>query len=161
MITAATLPYDQTPAIVLPVSEWKNPFAVQQVTIPSIDDTSTGEYGEFAVHYAKLKKIANDSSLWASDDAPSQSAITWAYLVIHRFEAMGLVPSKVVASAEGGTAVCFVDGGRYADIESLNSGAILGVLSDKHSQPFVWEIEQGESGIALAADRIRRFLQSP
>jgi hypothetical protein len=158
----ATLNYVPPPAIVLPVSERQNPFTHSRITVPETAQITTIEYGAFAPHFSKLRKLETDASLWPEGvDAPSTDSLVWARLVLQRFAEIGVAPSKVVASAEGGTAVCLVDGNRYADIESLNSGAILAVLSDKYSEPVVWDVEPNESGIALAIDRIRKFIYSP
>lgn len=147
------------PAIGIPVSTSENPFCNARVTAFELDEPSTLKYGRFAEHYTKLKRIEADPSLWTSEDnPPSVESVAWARQVVQKLESYDLPPTKVVASAEGGAAVCLVSGSRYADIESLNTGAILGVLSDKRNRPFVWEIEPSPRGIAQAVIRIRDFI---
>lgn len=160
--SVATLSYDHIPAIVIPVSERQNPLANPRVTIPPCESVTTSEYGKFAPHYSKLKRIATEPSLWSSDaERPSTSSLTWAQIILQRFAEINFPPTRVVASAEGGTAICFVENNKYADIESLNCGMILGVLSDRRNRPVVWEIEQSAGGIARAVDRIREFIDTP
>lgn len=86
--------------------------------------------------------------------------MAWATTALTQLQADGLLPSRVVASAEGGVGLCFVDGIKYADIECLNSGTILGVISDKRTRPVVWEVDQSAGGIARASERIREFVGS-
>jgi len=160
--SAATISYDYIPEIVIPISKRQSPLENLQITFPSYTDIITSRYGKFPVHYAKLWKIAEKASLRPNnEESPSDESIIWSYLVIQQFEAIGIPPSQVVASAEGGTAVCFVAGNKYADIESLNSGTLLGVISDKRNRPNVWEVEQSTRGIAQAALRICNFLNAP
>jgi hypothetical protein len=135
---------------------------LSHVTPPS--DASTGVVcapvaDEFAPHFAKLGKIASTPSLWPSDGTrPFDEAIESARRVLAQFQYYGLVPSRVVASAEGGVAICVVKDGKYADIECLNSGALLAVNSDKFGSPEIWEIRPETSDIALSISRIRRFI---
>ena len=115
---------------------------------------------EFAEHYAKLDSIATDPSLWPEDaERPESYAIGCASEVIGQLANDGLVPTKVVASAEGGVAICFVAGDKYADIECFNSGEMLGVISNKYNRPSAWEIEQNSDGIARATAKISCFLR--
>lgn len=118
-------------------------------------------YGKaFAEHYAKLKSLVSEPSLWPQGgERPGEAAKNWAWLVLQQLGDDDLIPAKVVASAEGGVAVCFVDGDKYADIECLNSGEILGVISNRRDRPVVWEIEQSTSDIAKATVRISEFLK--
>jgi hypothetical protein len=135
---------------------------VSHVTPPT--DSSTGivcapRSDEFAPHFAKLGEIAKTPSLWPADGKPpSNEAIALARWVLLKFRDYGLTPSRVVASAEGGVAICIVKGGKYSDIECLDSGAILAVNSDKKSLPDVWEVKPDLSDIAMSISRIRRFI---
>ena len=160
--TTATLNYDSVPAIVLPISDRQNLTASSYFSSPPTSGDATSQYGKFAPHFAKLSKIATEPSLLGEgDESPNVSALAWAFQFMQQFENMNCVPTKVVASANGGAAICFVAGNKYADIESLNSGAILGVISDKFNKPVVWEIEPNASGVAQAATRIRDFIYTP
>ena len=92
---------------------------------------------------------------------PASAATTWARLFLQAFRKDELIPTRVVASAEGGVAICFVNGKKYADIECLNTGVILGVTSNSRDRPIVWKVEQSASGVALASQRIRKFINAP
>lgn len=119
----------------------------------------TGYAKKFAEHYAKLNSIATDPVLWPKDaERPDDIAVRSAWGVIQQLAYDELLPTNVVASAEGGVAICFVVDDKYADIECLNSGEILGVTSNRRNHPAVWEIEQNPSDIAWASVRISKFL---
>ena len=132
------------------------------VLISSGTDSTTNHYAEFANHFDKLEAIEKDRSLWPEGaDAPSDLAITWALAVLQQLKADNLPPTRVVASAEGGVAICFVSGNKYVDIECLNNGAILGVTSNRRDRPTAWEIEPSVSNLTRASLRIRDFLKGP
>jgi hypothetical protein len=115
----------------------------------------------FAEHLSKLELMRTDSKLWpAGAPAPSLEAIQKAQTILLRFvfaHSM-LMPNKIVATAEGGVALCFIDGNKYSDIECLNGGAILGVTTNRRDRPIVWEVDKSVAGIDNAATRIRKFI---
>jgi hypothetical protein len=159
---AATLEYTFPPEIVAPVGQARSPRPKWTFTIPHATDATTTANAGFQAHFAKLRAIATDHALWVDDASPpSPVAIQWAQFALQELQVQALEPSRVVASAEGGAAICLVHGKKYADIECLNSGAILGVISDKSNWPAVWEIEPDARGIARAVARIREFLDAP
>ena len=113
----------------------------------------------FATHFAKLLRIRNDRSLWPENgEPPKPPTVESALIALHQLMQDMVTPTQVVASAEGGVAICFVRGEKYADIECLNDGTILGVTSNRRDRPMVWEIDPRSGGFALASSRIRRFL---
>jgi hypothetical protein len=135
------------------------PQPVTVIKLPPDVDASTNEYNDFAIHFAKLRAIETDRTLWLEGaEPPSGIAHMWARVVLQQLQADSLMPTRVVASAEGGVAICFVSREKYSDLECLNTGAILGVTSNRRDRPTVWEIEQSSSGISQALSRIRRFL---
>jgi hypothetical protein len=163
--TAATLAYDYPAEVVAFIGRAERLLPRARYSIPSdatpaTNDASSasGENANFALHFSKLNRLAIDSSLWSDAGPPSDFATAWARLVLDQLQSDRLLPTRVVASAEGGIGLCFVDGSKYADIECLNSGTILGVISDKSARPVVWEVEQNARGIARAAERIRQFI---
>jgi hypothetical protein len=166
--TAATLTYDYPPEIVASVVatvETVRPrvrYAIPSTAIPATNEatSASGENAGFALHFAKLRRLSTDAALWLEAGPPSDFATAWARLVLAQLQSDRLLPTRVVASAEGGVGLCFVDGAKYADIECLNSGTILGVTSDSSTRPLVWEVEQTAGGIARAAERIRGFINS-
>jgi hypothetical protein len=115
----------------------------------------------FGLYFAKLQLLQTDSSLCPEGaEKPQDRAIVLAFAVLSRLEDDMQRPSKVVASAEGGIAICFTKDDDYADIECFNDGAILGVTSNRRDRPDVWEIEPSASGIARASIRIRSFFSA-
>lgn len=155
----ATLEYTYPPEIIAPVGVQTNPHPEWKVTVPANPDATTGQRGGFEAHFEKLKALATDQALWADEQLPpSQNALAWARIALQDLQQNEMRPTKIVASAEGGAAICFVEGNKYADLECLNSGAILGVTSNKHDRPVVWEIEPDARGIARAVARIREFI---
>jgi hypothetical protein len=93
-------------------------------------------------------------------EKPSDYAIAWASAMLEQFLADELPPTRVVASAEGGVAICFVNGNKYADVEFLNTGEILGVVSNRRDRPVAWEVGANSAGMAGASARIREFLDA-
>ena len=158
MTSIATLPYDYPTEIAsgIAISEQ---LSLWRYRIPSNADATTIDYAGFSTHTNKLKALATDNSLWPEDaDPPSELALAWANVVINQLCDDNLLPTRIVASAEGGVGICFVDGNRYADIECLNTGAILGVISNRSDRPIVWSVQQDARGIARASERIREFM---
>jgi|ERR1700722_15064358 hypothetical protein len=114
----------------------------------------------FVEHFLKLKSLAKSCDLNNEEvEPPSKEAIARCDLVLKAFEKEGLVPSRVVASAEGGVGVCFVAGNNYADIECLNTGEILGVVTNRNDRPVVWDVGQGSDSIERACSKIAQFFQ--
>lgn len=114
---------------------------------------------QFVQYFAKLHALATDKSLLVEGtDPPSSLVLALARAILRQLETEALEPDRVVASAEGGVAICFVHGSKYSDIECLNSGEILGVISNRRDHPFVWEVDPSAGGITQAAARIRHFI---
>jgi len=114
---------------------------------------------KFIGHIHKLEELAKKQELLPEiAENPSPKALTLAKFVFEQLQKDELSPSKTVASAEGGVAFCFVAGDKYADIECLNSGEILGVTTNRRDRPSVWEIQLNQSEVARATERIRQFI---
>jgi len=90
-----------------------------------------------------------------SADPPNRDAQVSAWQVISALESRALPPTRVVASSEGGVAICFVKGNRYADIECLNSGEILAVMYEATNEPHAWEISGRGGELIGAIEQIR------
>jgi hypothetical protein len=69
-----------------------------------------------------------------------------------------MVPDRVAPSAQGGVGICFDNGGKYGDIEVLNTGEILATTSDRRALPEVWEVKPTDLKGALG--KIVRFVNS-
>ena len=160
----ATNHYDYIPPIVAAAAERQSPLANSVITVSSDPvPPTTIEYGQFTPHFAKLKKLATDSRLWSSEsEPPSIEALAWSQVILQRFFDQDVPPARVVASAEGGAALCFIDGNKYADIESLNTGGDSRChFLTQRNKPVAWEIEPSEIGIARAVERVRNFIVTP
>jgi hypothetical protein len=124
---------------------------------------ATNQYAgrPFDQHFAKLQAVTKERALWPDGaERPSEVAAAWASAMLRQLLIDSLLPTRVVASAEGGVAICFITGDKYADIEFLNTGKILGVISYRRDRPRAWEIEESALGIARASLRIREFLDA-
>ena len=161
-----TLSYTVPPQGVSRVGDREQPSlrSRSRLAYPPEISAATHEYagGIFDHHFAKLQAIRNDPSLWPDGaEKPSDYAIAWASTMLEQLLIDELPPTRVVASAEGGVAICFVNGDKYADIEFLNSGEILGVVSNRRDRPLAWEVDANSAGMAGACARIRDFIQPP
>jgi hypothetical protein len=161
MIAATTLAYTE------PTSQWAPPgseleYPRNVIASPRAVHAATNEYtnSKFATHFAKLRAIANQRSLLPEGaEAPTGLAVNWARAALQQLQEDEFPPTRVVAAMEGGVAICFVYEDKYADLESLNSGEILGVTSNRRDPPIAWEIEPSSVGIARAIVRIRQFFR--
>ena len=118
--------------------------------------------GLFDHHFAKLLAVRNEPCLWPDGaERPSDGTIAWASAMLEQLLVDEFPPTRVVASAEGGVAICFVNGNKYADVEFLNTGEILGVVSNRRDRPIVWEVGPNSAGMSGASARIRDFIQTP
>jgi hypothetical protein len=161
---SATLSYRRPFSDVLPRDQ-QSPLPRMVLKAPRDADAATSMYSavgsnnDFRNHFAKLEAVATDRTLWPEGaEPPSRTAVAWARAVLQQLQEDAVTPTRVVASAEGGVAICFVHGDKYSDLECLNTGEILGVTSNRRDRPVCWEIEQGSGGIAQASSRIRGFL---
>ncbi len=128
---------------------------------PRATSATTQLNGKFASHFAKLQALEVDQALWVEGaEPPNDFALAWARLFLQQLQSDDFSPAGVLASAEGGVGIYFVDGSKYADLECLNSGAILGVISNRRDRPFAWEVEQDAGGLACASQRVREFFDT-
>lgn len=169
MITATTLAYVEASDMM----QWSGSLDLERprniIELPPEVHAGTNEYidtigldRKFADHFAKLRGIGIEKSLWPEGaEAPSAFAQMWARIALQQFRSDRFPPTRVTASAEGGIAICFVDGEKYADVEFLNAGDILGVVSNRRDRPLAWEIKHSSRSLARAAARIREFFNAP
>jgi hypothetical protein len=114
--------------------------------------------------FQKAQKDLNDMSdlSWNWDtygaDPPAPQTINQALELLVHLEQRSFAPTRVVPSAEGGVAVLFTRGDRYADIEFLNTGEVLAVTYAGKAEPDVWEIAQ--EPLEPTVERIRNHLAS-
>lgn len=140
-------------------------FGIQQqwVPTPSTIDSHKNRYRRdlffrprFQTAKDQLERLATLHRGWDSygGEPPNAEARNHAERVLGKLERMSIPPSRVVASAEGGVAICFVENSRYADIECLNSGEILAVTYVGAQEPLVWEVSSQEQAIQETVERI-------
>lgn len=99
--------------------------------------TVTSQYlwrmGQLAALSRDLKSFKKLKQDWDSYGAmpPADSAVYAAHQFLHLGFEVGLLPSRVLPSAEGGVALRFVAGDKRALVEFLNAGTIDVMLYDK------------------------------
>lgn len=72
---------------------------------------------------------------------PSEDSLKLAEQIAGVSVRLGIGPTRIVPSAEGGVGICYYKGQRYGDIECLNTGEILACTSDGTGNPKVWEVD--------------------
>lgn len=107
----------------------------------------------WSLHFARLAHIRET-------ERPS-AAYVFSWLALRNLAARDFEPTRVVRSAEGGLAICFVKGDLYGDLEFLDNGSILGVVSNRRERPIVWQIDAGADDLSAAIDRISEFFNAP
>lgn len=96
----------------------------------------------------------------AEDEIPSEIAIQQSILALSVFKQHAALPSRITASLDGGVAICFVVGDRYADIECLNDGQVLAVTTSRREHPFVWDVGGDQAAIEHACRSIKAFIDA-
>jgi len=163
-MTDTTLPYLWPASGVSYSGDRKREVIQPRHVVPRDTSAATNQTADagFDHHYAKLRVLGKDRSLVPGGaEAPTANAQAFASVLLNELQANRIVPTRVVASAEGGVAICFVNGDKYADVEFLNSGEILGVVSNRRDKPIVWAIDPSSRELAGAAHRISKFLDAP
>ena len=171
--TASALSYPDTLTTSRSVVSSESKYSVARARLRLIEDTTdiinstdttTVEYIEipdrnFIAHIQRLESLTSLNQLWDEDyEKPSALSKELAGEILNQLEMQEFEPSKIVASVEGGIAICFMQGDKYADIECLNSGEILGVKTNRRDRPFVWEIMRNKDAISQATQTIKSFI---
>jgi hypothetical protein len=91
---------------------------------------------------------------------PNTEAMNLARELLVLTERAKFLPTDVVASAEGGVALSFTMGDRYADVECLNSGEILAVTVIGQEEPHVWEVAKNAAAFDNAIEQIRNHFRA-
>lgn len=93
---------------------------------------------------------------------PDNGTIERAWELFCRLEIRRLSPSAILPAPDGGVAFCFSRDDRYADLECLNTGSLLGVTSNRHGSTELFRIDGGNpSEVDHALSRIGQFLGTP
>ncbi len=96
---------------------------------------------------------------WELDgsEAPNEVARSKALSVLGIADLLGIRPTYITASADGGVAICFKNNGVYADVECFNSGEIWGLLDDRTTPATTWSITD-DSSIGEGLRKIGDFI---
>jgi hypothetical protein len=105
-----------------------------------------------------LKKLAPNWDSYGAEP-PNPTAIRRLESLLELLPSVELTPTKIVPSVEGGAAVCFINGAKYADVECFNNGTLLAVLSTGRGTPEAWELGASKAAIWNTLERIRDFLR--
>jgi hypothetical protein len=110
--------------------------------------------------YSKLCDLLMLKTNWDSYGAPSPSrrAFDNALLVLKSMRSSDLEALSIVPSAEGGIGLCFRREERYADIEALNDGSILGVRYLGMETPVLIDVDGTANSISVALEEIRNHI---
>jgi hypothetical protein len=108
----------------------------------------------------KIYELASLKSNWDSYGAPSPDidAIENAVRILELMQPLDLETVSIVPSAEGGIGFCFKRKDRYADIETSNGGAILGVRYVGMETPFLIDVDGSDNSIKTALEQIRNHI---
>jgi hypothetical protein len=86
---------------------------------------------------------------------PNERAIANASRVLELSDVQALMRARILPSAEGGIGIHFTNGDRYADLECLNDGDILGVRYIGNQAPTLVQADATESSILSALQEIK------
>jgi len=101
-----------------------------------------GDFEETSDHEKQMRDLETTlTTCTDSDQAPTPEVLALARVVLSDALGMNLRPTRVNVSIDGGAIVQFVQGRRYADIELLNTGEVMGVITQPGLQPNVWTID--------------------
>lgn len=89
-------------------------------------------------------------------EAPTSRASKSADCTLRFLAELGLQPSWLLPSPEGGVCIAFARGGRYAEIQHLNRGEILTTCSEGTES--LSQILLSDLDVRSAAQTIRAFL---
>lgn len=116
-----------------------------------LDDGLNLQTNPFSAIRIELTRVGSLPDDWDGDGAasPNVMARKLAWLVLDACEERGKVPSGIVPSSDGGIAVTFRVGSKYADIECFNDGDILAVVDLGTGAPIIWPVVPEELASAL------------
>jgi len=92
--------------------------------------------------YDRLADLLSDPQYTPDgSELPTKDSAVKAAVILEWMADHNIHPDRIVASAEGGIALCWFRGNKYADVECLNTGEVLCVISDRKNKPIVWMVE--------------------
>lgn len=120
--------------------------------------TSGEDLAGFVSRLLQLKLTEPDWNGLGSDP-PTFEAIGRAISVLWALKSTWVEPARLAASAEGGVAITFRQGRRFASIESLNSGELVLLTSDGTGNPRAREIEASDDALHRTAQDLREYFK--
>jgi hypothetical protein len=106
---------------------------------------------------AAIESAVSHSDWKGESDAPNARSLVIASEILARLKEVAFYPSGIIPSAEGGIGIYFEQDRKYADIEVLNSGKLLGVTSDRSGTIIPFEVPSSSEGYGQAITRVRGF----
>lgn len=91
-------------------------------------------------------------------EPPNEVARALAGKILDALETDLLLPTRLMASAEGGIAISFVEEDKRAEIEIYNTGEIAVATYHAHREPEAWESSDADSALKNAIIKIRVHL---
>jgi len=112
--------------------------------------------------YSKLEDLLQLKSNWDSYGAPppNRDAFNNALRILKFISPPDLEALSVVPSGEGGIGLCFRRDDRYADIEALNDGTILGVRYVGMETPVLISVDGSDDSISAGLQEIRNHIEA-
>jgi hypothetical protein len=104
-----------------------------------------------------IESVVSKKEWNGESDPPSALSLSIASQILDRLTEVAFFPSGITASAEGGIGIYFEQDRKYADIEVLNSGKLLGVTSDRAGVIVPFEVAPSFDGYDKAITRVREF----
>jgi hypothetical protein len=106
---------------------------------------------------ARLEKLSLESGD-GEIESPSAASIEAGRRIARHLDFYNLSPSRISNSAEGGIALAFYHGHRFAGIEVLNDASVTAITSDYAGKIEAWDVDL--MNLKGTADRIREHLEA-
>lgn len=113
------------------------------VDVPRVDQTKARTRQTLFDQLESIGRLPVDWSTYGAP-RPATTAIVMTSRALELALSLGLAPEAIVPSAEGGAAICFRAGNKYAHIEFFNDGDIFAIRSDGRNPSLVWPVADDE-----------------
>ena len=128
------------------------------------NDIFRSDYWFCKVRFAEVRRqleaamrLGRDWDSYAADP-PNTLSLQLAQNTLARLEIAALPPTRLMPSVEGGIAISFLEGGKRALMETYNTGEIVVATFSDFGAPNIWELENSQSALDDAINRIRVHL---
>jgi hypothetical protein len=113
--------------------------------------SATERLDEYLAHPA-LESMEGLTVDWRVEGVEPPNALSRLYAgrILEVADDLGIKPTYVSASAEGGVGICFKRNGLYADIECFNTGEIWALFSDRVNPASTWLVDNTVPKISQA-----------